>query len=292
MGPLRNIPRAALGPIALASLLVVMAWHFTWGQPPPPRFAPLSAVQQQLPAGAERPVPVGLPTPTPAPLAGDYLQPSLGLNIVAAEGLMSEQEHARLAADLDRALAYVVERFGTAPKGPINTFVGLEPTCGLHGIAYTDVRTVQVFTCRDLPISRAVNILAHEYVHQLCHDRYGEPHLHADLVLIEGVATWGAGAYWLGDAPDFRSFVRPWLERGEDIPLHESYVGLPISDMNKIYYQWASFVEFLIDVYGRDRLDQVYLTGQNYPASSDYLGVYGKRFDELEVEWKAWVLGG
>jgi hypothetical protein len=266
-----------------------MAWLFAARTPPPPRFAPASAVQQ-LPGAAERPVPDGAPTPTPAPLAGRYASRSEGLHIVAADGLLTEQEQARMAADLERALAYVVQRFGTAPTGVINTYVGLEPTCGLHGIAYTDVRTVQVFTCRDLPISRAVNILAHEYVHQLSHDRYGDLHLKADLVLLEGVATWGAGAYWLGDAPDFRSFVRPWVQRGENIPLNESYVGLSMGDMNKIYYQWASFVEYLIDAYGREKFDRLYLTGQNYPASSDYLGIYGKRFDELEVEWKAWVL--
>ncbi len=288
MSSLPHIPRSALGPIALASLLVLLAWRFSWGQPPPARFAPPAALQPL--SSAERPVPPGAPTPTPVPLTGSYAPPVQGLQLVVADGLLDEQERASLAAELERALAYVVERFGTAPSGAINTYVGLEPSCGLHGIAYTEVRTVQAFTCRDLPLSRAVNIMAHEYVHQLSHDRYGEPHMRADLVLLEGVATWGAGVYWLGGAPDFRSFVRPWLERGEQLPLHESYVGLPVSDMNKLYYQWASFVEFLIEVYGRDKLDQVYLTGQNYPASADYLGVYGKRFDELEAEWRAWVL--
>ncbi|HMQ29300.1 MAG TPA: hypothetical protein PKD53_01180 [Chloroflexaceae bacterium] len=288
MPSLPHIPRAALGPIALASLLVLLAWRFSWGQPPPARFTPPGALQHLT--TAERPVPPGAPTPTPVPLTGSYAPPAEGMQLVVAEGLLDELERARLAADLERALAYVVERFGTSPAGEINTYVGLEPTCGLHGIAYTEVRTVQVFTCRDLPIGRAINIMAHEYVHQLSHDRYGEPHMRADLVLLEGIATWGAGAYWLGGAPDFRSFVRPWLDRGENIPLHESYVGLPVSDMNKLYYQWGSFVEFLIEVYGREKLDQVYLTGQNYPASADYLGVYGKRFDELEAEWHAWVL--
>jgi hypothetical protein len=290
MPPLPHIPRAALGPIALASLLVLLAWGFTWGQPPPPRFVP-SRVIQPVPGVPERPLPEGAPTPTPAPLAGEYAAASEQLNVVVADGLLTEEEQARLGADLNRALGYVVERFGTAPRAPIETYVGLEPTCGLHGIAYTDVRTVQVFTCPDLPLSRAINILAHEYVHQLSHDRYGDVHLKADLVLLEGVATWGAGAYGLGDAPNFRSFVRPWVEQGQNIPLGQSYVGLPLSDMNKLYYQWASFVEFLIETYGRDQFDRLYVTGSSLPASSDYLGVYGKPFEQLEAEWLAWVMG-
>jgi len=84
--------------------------------------------------------------------------------------------------------------------------------------------------------------------------------------------------------------VRPWLAAGEELPLSESYVGRPIADMNKLYYQWASFVEYLIETYGRDKFDALYVTGQSYPASADYTGIYQQRFDMLEAEWKAWVL--
>lgn len=280
---LPKIPRAALGPIAIASLLVLLAWFFTSGRPPPPRFAPLGAV----------PAPLLAEAPAAAPLSGSYdPRGSQGLLVSSASGLFDDYEQARLNADLDRALAYVVARFGSAPSGLISAYLGLEPTCGLHGIAYTDVRTIQVFTCRDLPTSRAISIAAHEFVHQLCHDRYGAAHLRADLVLMEGVATWGAGAYWLGEAPNFRAFVRPWLAQGQELPLGISYVGRPISDMNKLYYQWASFVEFLIERDGRERFDALYISGANAPGSADYLGVYGRDFAALEAEWRAWVLGG
>jgi hypothetical protein len=283
MSLLPKIPRAALGPIAVASLLVLLAWFFTSGHPPPPRFAPLGAVAVPL-----------LSTTAPAvPLSGSYNpHGGQGLLVSSAGGLFDDYEQARLNADLERALAYVVARFGSAPNGLISAYLGLEPTCGLHGIAYTDLRTVQVFTCRDLPTSRAISIAAHEFVHQLCHDRYGAAHLSADLVLMEGVATWGAGAYWLGEAPNFRAFVRPWLMQGQELPLGISYVGRPISDMNKLYYQWASFVEFLIERDGRERFDALYISGTSAPGSADYLGVYGRDFAALEAEWRAWVLGG
>jgi hypothetical protein len=281
-----NLSPQHLGAIAFLSALVLLAALM---QPRArPDIAPATAVQ--APAAPERPRAPGVPTPTAAPLAGDYLQAGSQIELVSADGLFNDEERARLAADLDRALGYVVQRFGSSPTGRISAYIGIDPGCGIHGIAYTDVRTAQVFTCRDLPVSRAVNIMAHEFVHQLCHDRYGDAHLSADLILVEGTATWGAGQYWLGDAQSFRAFVRPWLEAGAEIPLAESYVGRPIADMNQLYYQWASFVEFLIEQYGRDSFDQLYLTGQNYPASSDYQGVYQKPFAELEAEWKRWVL--
>ncbi|MFV9503021.1 MAG: hypothetical protein AB4911_00500 [Oscillochloridaceae bacterium umkhey_bin13] len=289
MLPLPSIPRAALGPIAFGALLVIIAWAYVNLRPPPTRFAPSSAVAPPVMVGQAPPAP-GVATATPVPLSGAAIALGGGLTLSVADGLFDEQQQARLRVELDRALDYVVARFGTAPIATIGTYVGLAPGCGLHGIAYTDVRTVQVFTCRDLPMARAVNILAHEFVHQLAHDRYGDRHLRADLILSEGVATWGAGAYWLGGASDFRGFVRPWVSRGEQLPLALSYVGLPISDMNKLYYQWASFVEYLIDSYGRERFDALYLSGNAAPGSADYQGIYGKGLDQLEAEWRAWVL--
>lgn len=224
----------------------------------------------------------------PAPIAAEAVP--VGVVAMQADDGLYAAERAELSAELDRALGYVSGRFGGALSGPVTAALLNEAGCGLSGIAYTDIRVVQVSTCQSIERGRAVAILAHELVHQLQQDRYGQPHLSADLILLEGMATWGAGEYWLGGAGSFREFVRPWLQAGEEIPLAESYVGRPISDMNKLYYEWASFVEFLIDTYGRDKFDQLYLTGDNSPASADYLGVYQKQFWDLEAEWRAWVL--
>lgn len=279
------IPRAAIGPILLISLLVLLAF---WRTPSArPVLAPPSAVQ--VLAAPERSLAPGVPTPTAVPLAGQYTQ-ATNLDIVIDDGLFDPDEEARVAAELERALAYVSERFGSGPSGRIRAYIGTEASCGLHGIAYTIDRTTQVFTCRDLPRVRAVNIMAHEFVHQLAQDRYGDRHLAADMILLEGTATWGAGAYWLGNAPNFAAFVRPLVADGSALPLATSYVGRPVADMNTLYYQWASFVEFLVEVYGRDRFDAIYVSGNSEPGSADYAGVYGKNLSELETEWRAWVL--
>ncbi|NNJ09332.1 hypothetical protein EKD04_003220 [Chloroflexales bacterium ZM16-3] len=285
MGSLRRIPREALGPILLASLLIIMAALLA--PPPRPGIAPASAVY--APDAPERPLVPGAATPTAMPLSGEYTSGG-ELDIVSAEGLFPASEKDALAADIGQALAYVSQRFGSGPTGRISAYIGLEPSCGIHGIAYTVERSVQVFTCPSLPRARAVNIIAHEFVHQLAQDRYGDRHLQADLILLEGVATWGAGDYWLGGEPSFAAFVRPWAAAGSTLPLATSYVGRPIGDMNTLYYEWASFVEFLIKTYGRERFDALYVSGHSEPGSADYLGVYGKRLDQLEAEWRDWVL--
>jgi hypothetical protein len=285
VGSLPRISRAALGPTLLASLLVLMAWALA--PRARPSIAPPSAVRAM--AAPERPIAPGQPTPTPAPLAGDFVAGG-DLDIISADGLFAGGERDALAADLEHALGYVSRRFGSGPKGRISAYLGLEPGCGINGIAYTAERTVQVYTCPELPRARAVNIMAHEFVHQLAHDRYGDRHLQADLILLEGVATWGAGDYWLSGEPSFAAFVRPWVAAGSALPLATSYVGRPIGDMNTLYYEWASFVEFLIKAYGRDRFDALYVTGSSAPGSADYQGVYGKSLDQLEAEWRSVVL--
>lgn len=280
------IPRAALGPILLASLLVLL---IVWRTPPPrPSIAPPSAVSsfQVMTAPEPRVDPAATPPVLPDPLAGNFVLRN-DLEISIAPGLYSAEQQARMVADLDRALSYVSQRFGSGPSGRITAQVVAAPGCGINGIAYTERRLVQVFTCADLPPARAVNILAHEFVHQLAHDRYGPRHLESDMLLLEGVATWGAGSYWLIDAPDFAAFVQPYQQNDRLLPLATSYVGRSIGDMNQLYYQWASFVEFLIDTYGREQFDALYITGSRAPGSADYVGVYGKDLATLESEWRA-----
>jgi hypothetical protein len=218
------------------------------------------------------------------PLPGGLLDLRLDESLYAGENTV-------LQAELDEALAYVSARFGSAPDRMITASIKLNESCGLHGIAYTDIRDAQVFSCNSIPRERAVAILAHEFVHQLAQDRYGPPHLSADMILLEGVATWGAGRYWLGTHPDFRSYVREERRSGVAYPLATDYSGLGPDVMNALYYQWASFVEFLIDQYGRESFDRLYVSGSGAPGSANYVGVYGKTLTELEGEWERWADG-
>ncbi len=279
----RRIPRSAIGPIFLASLLVLLIVGYR--PPERPDIAPPSAVPGFL--AFEWSPSLGKPRPTPATVAGPAVARGY-LQMTTAEQLYAPDDTALLADEVAQALAYTSERFAGQPLDTITVQVEAQDACNLNGIAYTDQRLVQVFTCADLPRARTVNILAHEFVHQLAHDYYGNDHLQADLILAEGLATWGAGRYWLGGHPDFAAFVRHHYP-SEDVllPLATSYVGRPTSDMNKLYYEWASFVEYLLQTYGRNKFDRVYVSGSNDPGSADYAGVYGNDLPTLEQEWLA-----
>jgi hypothetical protein len=179
----------------------------------------------------------------------------------------------------------------SGPSARFTAVIDRDDGCGLRGIAYTDVRQMHVFTCPGIPRARAVAIMAHEFTHQLEQDRYGDAHMRSDLILSEGAATWAAGEYWLGGQPDFRSYVREQRRAGTYYPLATDYSGLGVGAMNALYYEWASFVEYLIGAYGREQFDRLYVSGQGAIGSSDYAGVYGKPLGALEQEWLAW-LGG
>ncbi len=190
-----NLPRPAwLLIIALVSIFVL--WVTRPGQPSAPLISawrPPAHDHPARPAG-------GAPQPAAARVSGAALPVAAELDLSVDAGLYDDQR-AQLASDLEQALAYVTQRFGSGPSARFRAAVLLDGGCGLHGIAYTDVRVVQTYSCPSISRDRAVAIMAHEFVHQLEQDRYGPAHLRADLILSEGTATWGAGKYWLGGKP-------------------------------------------------------------------------------------------
>ena len=285
--------------VRITAILVTISLFMSW--PPVPTSSANYSFWNgnqfsALKPGATPPLSSATPTSAPAdralgiatPTSATTTQPdssAAAYTLIVDDGLYPGEQDA-LGDDLKQALAYVTQRFGSPPASHFNAVVARDDSCFLHGVAHTEERTVQVTTCNGIGRARAVSIMAHEFVHQLAQDRYGPAHLSADLILAEGVATWGAGEYWLGGQLDFRSYVH---SVGIQYPLAQSYEGFGVNGQNAMYYQWASFVEFLISTYGRAAFDRVYMTGEGAPGSADYQGVYGKDITVLEQEWRAWV---
>ncbi len=285
-----SLPLSALGPIMLASLMMILI--FVHRPPERPRIAPPDAVTGSFPFDVPELPDVALDLPDMPEMAIELPEQATpmpdGLQVFSDAGLYNAEERAALAADLAAAQTYAVNRFGSGPTGGIHVAVHQDDACALHGAALTGQRRAHVVTCSSIPRQRVVNIMAHEFVHQLAHDYYGPDHLRADMILLEGLATWGAGDYWLAGQPSFRAYMRHHL-MDDRLPLNTSYVGRPIYEMNMLYYQWGSFVEFLLETYGRERFDAVYVSGNKQPGSADYVGVYGKDLATLEQEWLRWL---
>lgn len=276
----------SIGPFLFLGLLFLLILTRV-NQPKKTQYAGLSAYFDYGNAS----VPISQVTPLPA----SQLQIIAQTNVDRASNQIDlvldtdvyQNEVALLSQELQTALDYVQQRTAIQLNGRIKVIISQDESCGFHGITYSDARVIYIYSCAGIPRSRVVNIAAHEFVHQLEQDRYGEPHLNADLVLSEGFATWGAGAYWLGGNPDFATFARNYRASGQALPLGTHYANVGIGGMNVLYYQWASFVDYLLRMYGRESFDALYVSGgARQPGGANYQAVYGKTFAALEAEWQ------
>lgn len=227
----------------------------------------------------------------PAPVDGKIAVVGDGqLALYTTDGSYTPEQVRSLAQPLGEALRYVSERTSMQLSAPVNIIFDRRANCGLDGAAYTERRTILLYACPDTPTNRAVNILAHEFVHQLANDHYGPAHMQADLILSEGLATWGAGKYWLGRESDFRGFVAHNYASAL-LPIGSHYRDYGTLDaMNRLYYQWASLVDFLITTQGRENFDTLYKSGHGMsPNTADYQGVLGSDLAGVEEQWKEWL---
>ena len=247
------------------------------------------------------------PTPTPAPLLGGEPAPHLAgelamrtysLDLYRSRGGLTAAVVQGLAMPVEAALQRDSEVLGRALTGRVA--LSFEPAqtgpCAIRGLTLSNQRTIRLFYAPGTDPARVSAILTHELFHQLQHDYYGErDHRKADVILLEGMATWGTASYFRTAAgePQYRAKVRAALRAGELLPLTTSLEqDCRTTTRNVIYDQWASFVEYLAATYGRDRLDAAYRSSSGRPAgSSNYLVVYGKPLAQLEREWRDWAAG-
>jgi hypothetical protein len=242
-----------------------------------------------------------LEEPAPLPIAGDG--PAMrGTRVAQTERLdlyvglktFSAAQVAAVAPRLERYLRYNEERLGTTLGQRVSLAFyrpALAPDRSTRGVAYTEEARAEVYYRPYESIDRAAIIAAHELAHHLQAARYGpQAQKRADVILLEGMATWITGDLWLAryGAPHWRGRARQLEEAG--VPLR--LLGATRYGSDNAYELWASFVDFLVSNYGFEKLDMLYRSSAGRaPGSADYQGVLGKSLDELADDWRAWVRG-
>jgi hypothetical protein len=272
--------------VLFVSLLAILAIMRT--PPSEAIIAPPDAVARGLTASYA--MDTAPPQPSNLQKGSNVADVSSLLELRTSTGAYTQQQLDIIAPQAAEALHYVSARTGMQLAGLITIRFEYITTCQLNGITYPVDRLIVMYVCPNTPIQRAVNILAHELVHQLAHDYYGPAHLQADLILSEGLATWGAGDYWIGGATDSRAFVRRHYAR-RLLPLTKHYRDYGALDaMNQLYYQWAALVDWIITAHGRDAFDQLYVSGRSQqPGSANYHGILGQNLEAVEQQWRSWI---
>jgi hypothetical protein len=225
-------------------------------------------------------------------LPGEFVYAGRRLDFYVGRGTFSAEQVRDLAVKIEYALGYLQRRFDVELTDRVSIGFynpALAPTSDTRGIAYTHDRTnIRIFYRPNEEPYQALVIATHELAHALQAEAYGrEAQSRADLVLLEGLATWISGEYWLSlsDSPSFQARARELYQAGYRGSL-ASFAGS--ANSMAAYEMWAGFVEYLARTYGWDKFNELYANGRGRaPGSADYRGIYGKSFQELYTEWYA-----
>ncbi len=226
------------------------------------------------------------------PMRGTRVAQTGRLDVYVGLRTFTPEQVAAIAPRLEELLRGNEERFGFQLQRRVSIAFyrpSLAPSKDTRGVAYTEERRAEVYYRPEEDIERALVVASHELAHHLQAQRYGDDaQKRADIILLEGLATWITGPPWLA-----KYGVSSWKERARQID--DSGVPLRLLHArrygdNIAYELWASFVDFLIERHGMDKMHDLYISGRGRePGSADYQRVYGASLHELADEWRAWV---
>lgn len=224
-------------------------------------------------------------------LPGDFVYAGRRLDFYVGRGTFSPDDVANMAVNAEAALSYIQKRFAEQLSQRVSVGVyaaSQAPGRGTRGIAYTYGDTnVRIYYRPGEDKHDALVILSHELSHALQAEAYGkDAQSRADIVLLEGLASWISGEYWLSlsDSSSFQARARELYHAG----YRGSLGAMGKSDLDAAYDMWAGFVDYLASTYGWDKFNALYVSGRGRGAgSADYYGIYGKSFKELYTEWYA-----
>lgn len=225
-------------------------------------------------------------------LPGQFVYGGRRLDFFVGRGTFTPDEVAEMAIKAEHALSYIQRRFAVTLSERVSVGVyaaSQAPGRGTRGIAYTYGPTnVRIYYNSHEDKHSALVVLTHELAHALQAEAYGkDAQSRSDTVLLEGLASWITGEYWLSlsGAPSFQARARSLYHAGYNGNL--AAIGSR-GDINAAYDMWAGFVDYLTSTYGWERFNHLYAHGRGRaPGSADYQGVYGKSFRELQDEWYA-----
>jgi hypothetical protein len=224
-------------------------------------------------------------------LPGEIVYTGRRIDVYVGRGTFSSEEVAAIGVKAEWALSYIQKRFDAQLTERISVGVysaSQAPGRGTRGIAYTYGTTnVRIYYRAGESQHDALVVLSHEMAHALQAEAYGrDAQSRADTVLLEGLASWISGEYWLSlsGASSFQSRAHELYQSG----FNGNLASFGRRDLNAAYDMWAGFVEYLARTYGWQKFNQLYLSGcGRSPGSADYHGIYGKSFQELYTDWYA-----
>jgi hypothetical protein len=162
------------------------------------------------------------------------------------------------------------------------------------GAAYGDKVQLISYLDRNYTGVETWSYFTHEGTHALAQDilQPKEEEGGPDGVLVEGLAVWASGGHYRQEPIDAWAAVIGASD--EYLPLSELRAG-PFYDFQHetSYLEGASFIKYLIELYGLDTLKELYGQATNEVDHDEDLvqRLYGKDYATLEADWLEYLAG-
>ncbi|MGD9145679.1 MAG: hypothetical protein PVI80_08970 [Anaerolineae bacterium] len=237
---------------------------------------------------------VTAPTPEPPPIDFTWaLSSSHHYQFYYMPGTAAERDRFQIGALAEASLAEIESVLDVELEGRMSIYL-VPRIFWQGGAAYGDKVQLISYLDRNYAAIETWTYFTHEGTHALAQDLLqpkengGGP----DGVLVEGLAVWASDGHYRREPLDAWAAV----VAGSDqyLPLADLRAG-PFYDFQHetSYLEGASFVKFLVDNYGLEKLKELYgrATGDAEHDGALVQSLYGKGYDVLEAEWLAHLEG-
>ncbi|MGD8465717.1 MAG: hypothetical protein PVI09_17790, partial [Anaerolineae bacterium] len=241
-----------------------------------------------VPLGPSLQVLVATPTPEAPPLDFTWaISESRHYRFHYVPDSAAERDRFQIGALAEQALARTTAILDLEFEGQMDIYL-VPRVFWQGGAAYGDKVQLISYLDRNYTAVETWSYFTHEGTHALAQDLVqpkedgGGP----DGVLVEGLAVWATSGHYRTEPVDEWTAV---LAASDDyIPLADLRAGPFYDFQHEIsYLEGASFVKFLIERYGLDRLKELYGRATNQDGSDEALvqELFGQSYAELESAW-------
>jgi hypothetical protein len=221
------------------------------------------------------------------PDANWNIHESARISFYVRPGSFAEQNVAVFGEVLDDQYTHTLSRLEMGYSGRITAFLydsaaDADLTADRSGVAYPRTEALKVVCVPPLD-TNLLGLLAHEANHVLLGGALGRP---GTSFVSEGLASAMVSERHHAPGP---TFLYAWTRdnRGSLPPLadlidDEKWEGHPL---NVAYNASASFLSYLLETYGAERLKQIYhASSREFPGR--FSNVYGRSLETASDEWK------
>jgi hypothetical protein len=237
---------------------------------------------------------VTTPTPEPPPIDFTWtVSESQHFQFHYMSGTAAERDRFQLGALAEASLDEIRSVLDVEFTGQMSIYL-VPRVFWQGGAAYGEKVQLISYLDRNYTGVEIWSYFTHEGTHALAQDLL-EPKENGggpDGVLVEGLAVWASNGHYRREPID--AWAAVIAASDEYLPLADLRAG-PFYDFQHetSYLEGASFVKFLVERYGLDRLKELYGQATSDQEHDEALveRLYGKGYDVLESEWLGYLAG-